>query len=104
MREVTFGRDPHDDEEPIEEGFRESSVRQDPAWCVCLRCRGEQEGVVRGAGKGQVWSSGRNPPPRSCAHPLHGPVRPQDDRWKPSLGYTFWPLDVALTHLSVSAG
>lgn len=69
VREVTFGQDPHDDKEPVEESFRESSVRQDPARCECLRCRGEQEGVVRGAGKGQVWSRGHNPPPRSCAPP-----------------------------------
>lgn len=30
--------------------------------------------------------------------------RPQDDRWKPSRGHTFWPLGVVLSYLSAAAG
>ena len=40
VREVTLGRDPHDDKEPVKESIGESSARREPTWCVRLWCRG----------------------------------------------------------------
>lgn len=40
VREVTLGRERHDDKEPVKESFGESSVMREPACCVRLWCRG----------------------------------------------------------------
>lgn len=84
VREVTCGRDPQDDKAPVKHSFRESSLRQQPAWCASLWCRGTRAGwlEVREAGR-----SGANE-----AILLARSVCTQTGMAQPSLEYTFWPL------------